>query len=159
MTTVALIHGSNLGAWCWDFFVPELRARGHDGVAIDLPIEDPTAGASRYADIVVDAIADRGDDVAVLGHSLGGIVVPVVAARRKVRRMIFLAAALPEPGRSLAEQQVRERMSIPGSIVMEDGTTSRPADDWLHDVTPDRRQFTLQRLRRQSSGARLSPVL
>jgi pimeloyl-ACP methyl ester carboxylesterase len=158
MTTFALIHGSHHGAWCWELLVPELRARGHDAVAVDLPAEDPTAGISRCTDVVVDALVGKGDDVLVVGHSSGGLVVPVVAERRPVKRMIFLAAVIPEPGRSLAEQ----RTTDPGpkaagvKITHEDGTVSRPPDEarrvYYHDCTEEQIRWALPRLRRQSQA-------
>src|SRR6185436_4679232 len=50
MATFALVHGSWHGAWCWERLEPELAARGHRAIAIDLPIEDPDAGLGRHAD-------------------------------------------------------------------------------------------------------------
>jgi pimeloyl-ACP methyl ester carboxylesterase len=44
MATFGLVHGSWHGAWCWERLVPELEARGHRAVAVDLPAEDPAAG-------------------------------------------------------------------------------------------------------------------
>src|SRR5205823_5601792 len=35
----------------------------------------------------------------VVGHSLGGLTIPLVAAARPVRRLVFLCAFLPHPGR------------------------------------------------------------
>jgi pimeloyl-ACP methyl ester carboxylesterase len=67
----ALIHGAGDVGWYWHLVEAELRARGHDTVAPDLPIEDETAGLSRYAGTVIDAIGARQNVVAV-GQSLGG---------------------------------------------------------------------------------------
>jgi pimeloyl-ACP methyl ester carboxylesterase len=39
----------------------------------------------------------------VVGHSLGGIVAPVVAQLRPVRKVVLLAALVPRPGRSLSD--------------------------------------------------------
>jgi len=101
----ALVHGSWAGAWCWDRLTPELEARGHRVVAMDLPCDDPTATFEMYADVVVRALeaADVGD-VVVVGHSLGGLTIPLVAARRPVSRLIYLCALVPIPGHSFAEQ-------------------------------------------------------
>ena len=100
----ALVHGAWHGAWAWERLAPELEARGHRVVAVDLPAEDPAAGASACAAVVVDALRDAGDDVVLVGHSLGGLTVPLVAAARPVRRLVLLCALLPAPGRSLADQ-------------------------------------------------------
>jgi len=101
MTTFALVHGGLHGGWCWERVVPELEARGHRAVAPDLPIDDELAGAEIWAQTVVDAIAavdDEADaDVVVVGHSLGGLCVPVVATLRPVRRMVFLGALVLPP--------------------------------------------------------------
>ena len=77
MSTFALIHGGGGSAWDWHLVVPELRERGHDAVAVDLPTEDPAAGWWDYADVVVEGVRDRGDLV-VVGHSLGGFTAPLV---------------------------------------------------------------------------------
>jgi hypothetical protein len=41
----------------------------------------------------------------VVGHSLAGLAIPLVALARPVRRLVFLCALLPELGRSLREQE------------------------------------------------------
>ena len=66
----------------------ELEARGHSVDAPDLPCDDVDAGAARYAEVV----GDRSDAV-VVGHSLGGLTLPLVPARKHV----FLAALVPSP--------------------------------------------------------------
>jgi pimeloyl-ACP methyl ester carboxylesterase len=90
-TTVALVHGAYHGAWCWTHLMPELESRGLDVVAPDLPCDDPSAGLAEYASTVEAAIGDR-DDVVLVGHSLGGMTIPLVAAHRPVRHMIFLCS-------------------------------------------------------------------
>ena len=101
----ALVHGGWHGAWCWERLVPELKARGHRVVAVDLPCDDPSATFETYADVVVRALeAERMEDVVVVGHSLAGLTIPLVAARRPVSRLVYLCALVPIPGRSFAEQ-------------------------------------------------------
>ena len=102
-----LVHGSYHGAWCWDLLRPELERLGHRAVAVDLPISDPAAAAEAYADVVLGAVDGLTDPVLV-GHSMAGLVIPLVAARRPVRRLVFLAAMLPIPGRSANEQRAAE---------------------------------------------------
>ncbi len=97
MTTFALIHGGGSSGWDWHLVVPELQARGHDAVAVDLPTEDESAGWWDYADAVVDAV-DGHEDVVVTGHSLGGFTAPLVATRRRVELIVLVAAMIPSPG-------------------------------------------------------------
>jgi pimeloyl-ACP methyl ester carboxylesterase len=83
--------------------VPELERAGHTAVAPDLPCEDVEADAPDYARVVLDALGDA-EDVVVVGHSLGGLTAPLVAAARPVRRLVLVAALLPAPGQSLIDQ-------------------------------------------------------
>jgi pimeloyl-ACP methyl ester carboxylesterase len=117
---IVLVHGSYHGGWCWDLLRPELEARGHRVVSVDLPISDPAAGAAEYAHVVADAI-DPAREPILVGHSMGGLVIPLVPALRPVRRLVFLAAFLPIPGTSLNEQREAEPL---------DGRTAPSTAQW-----------------------------
>ncbi|HTI76779.1 MAG TPA: alpha/beta fold hydrolase [Mycobacterium sp.] len=104
MATFALVHGAWHGAWCWERLSPLLQQAGHDVVTMDLPSEDGTATFDTYADVVCAALAGRDDDVVLVGHSYGGNTVPLVAARRPVRHLVYLCAMIPDVGRSLFDQ-------------------------------------------------------
>jgi pimeloyl-ACP methyl ester carboxylesterase len=112
----ALIHGGAHGGWCWEDLTPELEALGHRWSAPDLPLDDPH-GASDWADAVINTVPAGAEDVIVVGHSLGGLAVPVVATRIPVRRMVFLAAMVPVPGRSYVEVMADEpdAITVPGA--------------------------------------------
>lgn len=126
MTTFALVHGAWLGAWCWERVAPELEAHGHRVVAVDLPCDDPTATFETYADVVVMALdSDDGEAVVVVGHSLGGLTIPLIAARRPVRRLVYLCALVPIPGHSFAEQLEME----PDTLLPEYRTGVSEPDD------------------------------
>lgn len=115
MTTFVLVHGAWHGGWCWERLIPELERHGHDAVAIDLPCDDPDAGCAAYAEAVVAQTRGAGDDLVVVGHSLGGLTIPLVAAERPVRKLVFLCALLPVPGLSLVDQLRREpEIFVPG---------------------------------------------
>lgn len=58
-------------------------------IVIDLPISVPGLGAGAYSDAVMDANADSEEPVQV-GHSMAGLVIPLVAAPRPVHRLVFL---------------------------------------------------------------------
>ncbi len=108
MATFALVHGAWHGAWCWERLIPELAAHGQQTIAVDLPCDDVTAGNAAYAEHVLAQTAGAGDDVVLVGHSLGGLTIPLVAAARRVRKLVFLCALLPQPGLSLVDQLERE---------------------------------------------------
>ena len=102
MSTFAFIHGAGDVGWYWHLVEAELRGRGHDTVAPDLPIEDDDAGLSAYADVLVDAVGDR-QDVVVVGQSFGGYIAPLVADRIGARLIVLVAGMVPSPGESAEE--------------------------------------------------------
>jgi pimeloyl-ACP methyl ester carboxylesterase len=104
MTTYALVHGAWHGAWCWERLTPLLQQAGHDVVTMDLPCEDGAATFDSYADVVCAALTGCDDDVVLVGHSYGGNTVPLVAARRPIRHLVYLCAMIPDIGRSLFDQ-------------------------------------------------------
>jgi pimeloyl-ACP methyl ester carboxylesterase len=108
VTTFALVHGAWHDAWCWHRVTPLLQGAGHDVVAMDLPIDDVAASFDTYADVVCAAIEGCGDDVVLVGHSLAGTIIPLVAARRPVRHLVYLCAYAADIGRSLADQLAAE---------------------------------------------------
>jgi hypothetical protein len=67
VATFAFVHGAGDVGWYWHLVEEELRRRGHETVAPDLPVEDDSAGLDRYADGVVEAIGGR-PDVVVVAH-------------------------------------------------------------------------------------------
>ena len=115
MVTFGLVHGAYHGSWCWDKLAPELERRGHRVLTVDLPAEDPQAGAAEYAAAALTAFGGAGDDLVLVGHSLGGLTIPLIAAARPVRQLIFLAGMLPRPG-TTHEQVLRADpdMALPG---------------------------------------------
>lgn len=162
MTTFALVHGAWHGAWCWERLVPELESAGHRTVAMDLPCDDPSATFETYADVVVRALDDVGDDVVLVAHSMGGHTIPLVAARRPVRALVYLCALLPLPGISFAEQAAGEAdMLVPryeeGLSPLDDRgrrhwvDEDRARETFFADCEPQVAAEALRRLRPQAS--------
>ena len=113
---IALVHGAFHGSWCWDFLTPELERLGHRVITVDLPISDPTLGAADYARTIEASLPPDSEPILV-GHSMAGLVIPLVAANRPIRTLVFLAAFLPLPGKSAGDQRAVEHIDgqrIPG---------------------------------------------
>ena len=102
MATFSLIPGAGGVAWYWHRVVPLLEAAGHEALAIDLPGDDERAGLGSYCDRVLDAIGTR-TDVVLVAQSLGGFTAPLVCARTRVRRLVFVNAMIPVPGETAGE--------------------------------------------------------
>jgi pimeloyl-ACP methyl ester carboxylesterase len=161
-----LVHGSYHGGWCWELLVPELERLGHRAIAVDLPISEPRAGAQDYADAVVDAAAGLAEPILV-GHSMGGLVIPLVPAARPVRRLIFLAAFLPIPGVSINEQRASQPIdgtpppataewtSLGNDVWMVGPNTAREL--FFHDASSDIAAWAVARLRPQGYFAMGEP--
>ncbi|MFI5509994.1 alpha/beta fold hydrolase [Mycobacterium sp. NPDC051804] len=109
MATYALVHGAWHGAWCWERLTPELEGMGHRVIAMDLPIEDSGATFDDYATVVCDATKDVTDeDLVLVGHSMGGQTVPIVAGRRPLLRLVYLCGVPPIPGKPFVQQMAEE---------------------------------------------------
>src|SRR5712692_10269855 len=105
-----LVHGACHGAWCWEEVTDRLRARGHRVAALDMPghgrraAEVRRASVASYAAAVAEALAAEGMSRAVVvGHSMGGLVIPKAAelAPARIRHLVFLAAVVVPHGGSL----------------------------------------------------------
>ena len=142
MATYVLIPGAGGQAWYWHRLVPELRARGHDSVAVDLPASDDGAGFEEYADAVVDAIGERDDKLVVVAQSMGGFTGPIVCERVAVALLVLLNGMIPKPGelpgdwwevsgfaQARAEQAARDGRSLDDDPDL--------LDAFFHDVPHD----------------------
>jgi pimeloyl-ACP methyl ester carboxylesterase len=151
-----LVHGAYHGAWCWDRLRGELEGGGHTTSAVDLPNEDPDAGAERYADEVLAAIPNTPDAIVLVGHSMAGLTIPIVAGRIKTRMAIYLCALLPVPGLSFDAQHVDlDTGFVPSETAISnpDGSASWPErgaiEVFYHDCDPQVAKASAQRLRPQ----------
>jgi Alpha/beta hydrolase family len=104
MSLFCLVHGSTQNASCWDLLIPELAKRGHEAVRMNLPTNEPEASAMRYADVIAKAIPPGQDDAVVVAHSASGLFLPLVPQKRRARHLVFLAAVIPQIGKSLRDQ-------------------------------------------------------
>ncbi|MEE3852859.1 alpha/beta fold hydrolase [Gordonia sp. LSe1-13] len=148
MATFLLIPGAGGSAWYWHRVVPELRSRGHRAVAVELPAGDPAADLHSYARTCVDAYRNAcagspsGGTTVVVGQSLGGFTVPLVAEQIDSDRIVLVNAMLPLPhetpghwfensgaGEARAEMAVRDGRDVGAGI--------DPMNDFFHDVPDD----------------------
>ena len=94
-----LVPGAGGDAWYWHLVAPELQARGHEAIPVDLPAADDRAGLSQYASAVVRAIGGRDPTrVAVVAQSLGGFTAPLVCSKIPVALLVLVNAMIPKPG-------------------------------------------------------------
>jgi pimeloyl-ACP methyl ester carboxylesterase len=139
MATFGLVHGVCAGAWSWDLLTPYLEEAGHDVVAVDLPSDEPEATFSDYARLVDQALAPATDEIVLVGHSTGGFTIPLVAAQRPVRELVYLCATIPVPGEAVAEHGVDWGVVDPvdWQVYNSDGSFSITPDGFRRHVAQD----------------------
>jgi pimeloyl-ACP methyl ester carboxylesterase len=160
MATFALIHGGGDVGWYWHLVEGELRRRGHDVVAPDLPCDDDSAGLPEYADTVVDAIGD-GHDLVVVAQSYGGFTAPLVADRLQVNALVLVAGMIPAPGEAPADwwDNTGYRQAVQEQARRDGGLTGNedPFIAFYHDVPRALAEKAMSKERSESKTAYNSP--
>ncbi len=117
MTTFVLVHGAWHGGWCWKKVAPLLRAAGHDVYAPTLTglgershLLTPKVDLTMHIKDIVAVLAYEDlHDVALVGHSYGGMVISGAAqqATSRIGQLVYLDAFLPESGKSAGDYSTR----------------------------------------------------
>lgn len=172
-STYVLVHGGCHGAWCWSETTAILGSHGVAAHALDLPGcgADPTPRESvTVADEVAAAVAlidsIPSGTVRLVGHSIGGWLLPAVAKARpeRVADLVFLAAAVLTTGESGLSVTPQERQ--PGYFAMAAASPDNSllptfSDAWnrfFPSLPEARAQAVYQRLTPQPFGPYLEPA-
>ena len=113
MATYVLVHGGGHGGWCYQRVARILRAEGHEvytptmtGLGERAHLLNAEVDLHRHIDDIA-AVLEFEDlqDVILVGHSYGGMVITGTADKvaDRVGRLVFLDAANPRNGQSLAD--------------------------------------------------------
>ncbi|RDI21633.1 alpha/beta fold hydrolase [Lentzea flaviverrucosa] len=124
MTTFAIAHGGGDVGWSWHLVAEALQAKGHTVVAPDLPIEDEAKDLTDWAQALTEALPST-EDVVVVGHSFGGFVAPLAAARVNAKALVYVTAMIPSPGENPGDWWANTGYEDPGL-----------EDAFFHDVPP-----------------------
>jgi pimeloyl-ACP methyl ester carboxylesterase len=109
MGALMLVHGLAHGAWCWSRTEADLVARGHDILAVDLPL----TGLDDDAAAVGRALDDWGRRAVLVGHSYAGLVISKAASGRPdVQHLVYVAAMLVD-GADVYLERMREFPAAP----------------------------------------------
>jgi len=111
MTTFVLVHGAWHGGWCWKKVVPLLRAAGHEvytptltGSGERAHLRSQSVSMETLIQDIVSVIEyENLEDVVLVGHSYGGMMVVGVSDRipQRLSHLVFLDALIPEDGQSV----------------------------------------------------------
>lgn len=149
MSTYVLVPGMCHGAWCFDDLAASLRAAGHHVLALTLTgvaershllrgaVNLDTHITDVLAAVDNDTAAD--DDLILVGHSYGGMVITGVADRipNRVDSLVFLDAVVPHDGEAcwdLVNDEERQwyvavddtGFGVPPMAFFDDRATSHP---------------------------------
>ncbi|MGH9032420.1 MAG: alpha/beta fold hydrolase, partial [Acidimicrobiia bacterium] len=177
--TVVLVHGGFLGAWVWADVTRALEAQGIRVVAVDLPSVAPESEDDAHdGDLYADAAAVRQvldaatPPVLLCGHSAGGAAITeaAVGPHPAVRRLVYLAAAVPDRGDSLTSLMAlaaggTEQQPDAGAepvVMRPDGRAQLKREEaaaaLFHDCTPARARAGLERLRPMNPVGATQPL-
>ena len=155
--TFVLVHGGGHGGWCWQRTARLLRAEGHDvytptftgfGERAHLPAPDFETFVTDVANVI--AFEDL-HEVVLVGHSMGGVVVPRVAEAvpSRIASAVWVAAVVTNDGQSLIEAVPQSPWIARAVTIGPDGTAHTDPelilDANIHDGTPEDRAFVHDR--------------
>lgn len=116
--TIVIVHGAWGGGWAFREVENLLRAQSFrvyrptlTGQGERVHLADLDVGLDTHINDVVNTILfEELDDIVLVGHSYGGMVVTGVADRlsSRIRRLIYLDAILPEDGESVLKNAIRK---------------------------------------------------
>jgi pimeloyl-ACP methyl ester carboxylesterase len=113
MAEFVLVHGSGQHAGCWSRVRDALSARGHAVETPELPKHAPDQGLMDHAARIAASITSP--RTVVVAHSFSGVFLPLVPRARECGLLVYLAAVIPEPGKSVRDQLTEDPgMFVPG---------------------------------------------
>ncbi|SEL84588.1 alpha/beta fold hydrolase [Streptacidiphilus jiangxiensis] len=158
MATYTLVPGADGRAWYWHRLVPELRARGHRVITLDLPTESD-AGIDVMAEAICGAVLDGGvrpgsarasEPLVLVAQSLAGFATPVACERLPVpvAELVLLNAMVPAPGETAGQWwentgQPQARSAYAAAQGRGEDPEFDLREDFFHDVPPEVTQEAL----------------
>lgn len=150
-----MVHGAFCGGWTFDSLRQPFEAAGHQVLCPDLRGHEADAAPNAvggvsmrdYSKDVVALCRSLDQPPILLGHSMGGLVAQMAAARTELRALVLLAPSGPwgVTGSSMEEAVTALGVAMVGPF-------------WNQAVTPDRalmRNFSLDRVPRQERSKML----
>jgi pimeloyl-ACP methyl ester carboxylesterase len=161
MATFVLVHGGGQGGWTWRQVAPLLSTAGHEvhtpsltGFGERHHLADPQVSFQTFVDDIANLIlVEDLHDIVLVGHSMGGAVIPRVAEAvpDRIRRVVWVTAVVASDGENLI-QSVPQSPWIACAVKL--GASGIASTDLellldanIHDGTPEQREFVRARHR------------
>jgi len=159
MASFVLVHGGGHGGWCWQPTARLLRDAGHDvytptltGFGERSHLDVTRISFGTFVDDVGNVLRFEDlHDVVLVGHSMGGVVVPRVAevVPDRIGRVVWLAAVVTGDGESLIEAVPQSPWIARAVTLGPDGTAHTDPelilDANIQDGTEEQRGFVRER--------------
>ncbi len=172
-----LVHGAWHGGWCWRDVAARLRARGAlvhtptlTGLGAKKHLRAAYQGLQTFiADVAAVIEIEELQDVVLVGHSFGGMVITGVADRMpdRIKRLVYLDAFAPSDGQSVAtcapgasaEATDRLRRALESQTKDGEWIAPPPAElVGLHLATPELREWDLRNMTEQPLSSFVEPL-
>jgi pimeloyl-ACP methyl ester carboxylesterase len=170
-----LLHGAFQDSTCWERILPQLKEKGHQVLAVELPGRGrdgtPIAKISLelYRDRVLDALRSLSEPAVLVGHSFGGMSISNAAEAEplKIKRLVYLSAYLPQSGQSLQDLSQSDEGSLlatPGNFVLSQDfqyasiREQAAAEIFANDADPEDRALILKSLIREPLAPLATPL-
>lgn len=136
--TFVIVHGATGGGWDWKIVGQHLTDNGHivyrptlTGLGEKYHLANPDINLTTHIDDVVNTIIfEKLQNVVLVGHSYGGVVITGVMDRipERIQHVTFLDAKVPEDGMPMAQKQ-----KIPANFKIINGQLHFP---WIDETAP-----------------------
>jgi len=138
--TFVLVHGAWQAPYAWQFVKQRLEQAHQKVIVVELPghgtdtMPPLNLTLNSYRDKVMAAIQAQPDNVILVGHSLGGMVVTAVAESipARITKLVYIGAFLPANGQSLLALAATDSTSQLGAALVPS------ADQLTLDIRPSR---------------------
>jgi alpha-beta hydrolase superfamily lysophospholipase len=166
--TFVLVHGTSHGGWVWRRVADMLQVRGHKvytptltGLADRSHLMSAAINLDTHIADVVNLIKWEGlEDVCLLGHSSGGVIVSgaIEHVLPQVSSIVFLDAFMPENGqKGLDWNSPHARLAIEAAVKA--GEVSRPpVKSALYNANEQDRAWLDAKATPQPIGTALQPM-
>jgi pimeloyl-ACP methyl ester carboxylesterase len=178
MANFVLVHGAWHGGWCYRDTASALRKAGHRvqtpthtglGQRTHLAAESVTL-ETHIRDIVGCIEAEELDDVILVGHSYGGMVITGVADRMpaRIKALVYLDAFVPQHEDSLMsllpkalppEVSAQFVGGFRGAALDKHSGMTQPIPAEIFNVTPEKREWVNRRCVPQALATFEMPLL
>jgi pimeloyl-ACP methyl ester carboxylesterase len=131
-TPIVMVHGAFCGGWVFERFRQPFEAAGHVVLTPDLPGHAEGSGSVAnismvdYARFIADFCAALPEPPILVGHSMGGLVAQLAAARTPVSSLVLLA---PSPPWGVSGASMEEAISAVSLYAL--------GPYWMQAIDPD----------------------